>query len=39
MTGQSKEATLKTLMMAKHLRRKAAQKKFFFKKIPPPLPK
>ena len=31
-TGQSQEARLKTLMMTHHLRRKAAQKLFFFPK-------
>ena len=35
MTGQSQEASLKSLMMTHQLRRKAAEKTFFQKKIPP----
>ena len=36
MTGESKEAGLKTLMMTHHLRRKAAGRRFFQQEPPPP---
>ena len=34
-TGQFKGASLKTPMMTHHLRRKAARKNFFHRKLPP----